>query len=123
MILQVKFLMSNNQDLEMHDCTGEEQLPLSFTMNIQDVIPLSNRVGSRKFSFMEEVGGVVHDGQQLVRHPLLHHLFQGGQPRADVRTCFPDQFIHTVGVLCLHACAQAHHSKENCACHNRLIKH
>ena len=46
---------------------------------------------------------VVRDGQQSGRPSLLHHLLQGGQQRTDNTTGFLDEFIQSVGVLCLDA--------------------
>ena len=37
--------------------------------------------------------GVIHDGQQPVQCPPLHHSFKGVQLDADDRPSFPDQFI------------------------------
>ena len=71
---------------------------------------------------MEGVRGVVHDGQQFGWHPELHNLLHDGQLRVSHRTCFPDQFIQSVGIICHDACVPTHHSKDG-ACHKRLIKH
>ena len=44
-------------------------------------------------------------------------------PRWPAPTCFPDQFIQSVGIFCLDAYYPAHGSKENCDHHNQRNKH
>lgn len=33
------------------------------------------------------------------------------------------EFVQSVGMVCFNASSPVHHSKENCACHDRLVKH
>ena len=67
------------------------------------------------------MGGVIHDGQQPVQCPPLHH-FKGVQLDADDRPSFPDQFIDPAGVTGSDAAPPADRSKEECTSHNRLIE-
>ena len=43
-------------------------------------------------------GGVIHDGQQPVQYPPLHHSFKGVELDADDRPSFPDQFFYSACV-------------------------
>ena len=75
--------MSNNRGVEQYNCTGEERHLVSILV----AAGLDHSVAPAAFlnlhSFMEGVGGVVHDGQQFGRHPVLHHLCQGCQPTTE----------------------------------------
>ena len=112
--------VSNNGGVKKSNCSGEEQHPLSFLLAVELDYSVAEAPPHNVQGFFEGVGVVVHDSQQFGRHPLLHHLLQGGQPRTDNRTCFPNQLIQSVGVLYLDICVPAHHSKDG-ARKSRLI--
>ena len=85
--------VSNDRGAEKSNWTWEEQHLVSFLKAAELDHSVAETPPKNVHSFMRGVGGVFHDGQLFSWHPLLLHLLQGGQPRADNRTCFPDQFI------------------------------
>ena len=72
---QVKSLVTG---VVMSDCTGEERHPLSYLVAAGLDHSVSRTAPLNVHSFMEGVGGVVHDGRQFGWHSLLLHLLQDG---------------------------------------------
>ena len=54
---------------------------------------------------------------------VFRHLLQGDKLRANNRPCLLYEFIQSVCILCFDAHTPGHHSKEDGARNNRLIKH
>ena len=66
---------------------------------------------------------MVHYRQQFCQHPVLRHLLQGDELRANKRPCLLYEFVQSVGILRLDSCTLVHHSQEDGAQNNRLIEH
>ena len=71
---------------------------------------------------VERVLLIVHDGEQFIERPPLHHCLKRLQPETHYRASLLDYLIKSAGVTGSDAAAPTYSSKEKCTGNNRLVE-